>query len=198
MSIESAFERLTGELPDDTQRLRLYRIKDALKLSEDDPIWLVFMATEQHRKLLDEAPEKLAHAVEEGLGAISDVLTINADILADAKDAAVAAASVDFKGLESGVERLKKSLFRLPKIILAVGLLVGLAAGATAGFWAAKFGSERLFFAELRADQAEHFQRVERLEAQGVEVYADGVIFPPSARVVQREGDGSLVVRIPE
>lgn len=67
--LDSRFEQILGKAPSETEKLYLYRIKDALKLSDDDGIWMIFFGLsyvlsfyekipnniEKERKLMDEA-----------------------------------------------------------------------------------------------------------------------------------------------
>jgi len=62
MSIETSFAKLLGRQPTDAERVRLYRVKDALGLGDNDALWLVVMALEHDLTLFEGIPEKIAQA----------------------------------------------------------------------------------------------------------------------------------------
>ncbi|WP_067587359.1 hypothetical protein [Endozoicomonas ascidiicola] len=47
-SIETTFEKLLNRAPSETEKVYLYRIKDALNIKDDDPMWQIFIAQGHH------------------------------------------------------------------------------------------------------------------------------------------------------
>lgn len=82
-AIIPAFLALTGRVPTDAEKLRLYKLKDALKVEETDAIWSILIALDYHRSLYEAIPEKIeslskaAHAA-----ATEETKKIQADSLA--------------------------------------------------------------------------------------------------------------------
>ena len=62
--LETAFHQLLGRTPTDQERLRLYRVKDALGLEPNDSLWLVLMALDHYTTLYEKIPQELAGASE--------------------------------------------------------------------------------------------------------------------------------------
>lgn len=47
-TIETTFEKLLNRAPSATEKVYLYRIKDALNIKDDDPMWQIFIAQGHH------------------------------------------------------------------------------------------------------------------------------------------------------
>ncbi len=114
--IDGAFHRLLGRTPTQEEKLRLYRVKDALGLDANDSLWLVLVALDYHRTLYEEIPKQLAGA-SEPLRALAHAPAIVQAL----KD--TTRATEDAQGLWS----------RLAARGLAWGLVLGLALGIAAG-----------------------------------------------------------------
>lgn len=59
-ALSSSFERLLGHKASDEQVRRLYEVKDALKLGDNDALWTVVLALEHYDSLYREYPARLA------------------------------------------------------------------------------------------------------------------------------------------
>jgi hypothetical protein len=59
VSLESAFAKLVGREPSEEQRERLYRIRDALGLKDNDAFWSIVMALEHYDSFFRQYPEQL-------------------------------------------------------------------------------------------------------------------------------------------
>ena len=49
MATEEAFAKLLGRQPSEKERERLYRVRDALGIQENDAFWYIVMTLEQLR-----------------------------------------------------------------------------------------------------------------------------------------------------
>lgn len=67
----TAFEQLNIDIQHDKTKLDLYKIKDQLGISEDDAVWAIFVALQQHLKLYDEIPGKISDSAKKTV-AITD------------------------------------------------------------------------------------------------------------------------------
>ncbi len=65
--LDSAFEQLVGRQVTDQERIRLYKIKDALKLSPNDSLWLIIIVLEHYNTLYEQIPKKI-RAIQTGQG----------------------------------------------------------------------------------------------------------------------------------
>jgi hypothetical protein len=59
-ALSSSFERLLGRKPSDDQVRRLYEVKEALKLGDNDALWTVLLALEHYDVLYREYPTRIA------------------------------------------------------------------------------------------------------------------------------------------
>ena len=68
MTVESAFAKVIGREPSEKERERLYRVRDALGLSENDAFWYIVMTLEHYDALYREYPriiqEEAARTIE--------------------------------------------------------------------------------------------------------------------------------------
>jgi hypothetical protein len=60
VSLETAFAKLVGRDPSEEQRERLYRIRDALGLKDNDAFWSIVMALEHYDSFFRQYPAELA------------------------------------------------------------------------------------------------------------------------------------------
>lgn len=63
---EKAFEILLQRAATDAERLRLARIHGVLGLSDDDPIWLIFIALGHYQSLYEAIPQRIEDAARRG------------------------------------------------------------------------------------------------------------------------------------
>lgn len=66
---EKAIEILLQRAATDAERLRLVRIKDVLGLSDDDPIWLIFIALGHYQALYEVIPARIEEAAKKASAA---------------------------------------------------------------------------------------------------------------------------------
>jgi hypothetical protein len=62
--MDTCFERLVGRPMGETERARLYRLRDVLGLRDNDAFWAIIMALEHYDALFREYPERLARVTE--------------------------------------------------------------------------------------------------------------------------------------
>jgi hypothetical protein len=60
MSLEDAFARVVGRTASDEERMRLYRLRDALGLRDNDAFWSIVLALEHYDSFFRAYPDKLA------------------------------------------------------------------------------------------------------------------------------------------
>lgn len=67
MKLEEKFAKLFGRPPEDVERQRLTRIRDALELGDNDALWAIVMALEHYDSLYRKYPEQLARETERAI-----------------------------------------------------------------------------------------------------------------------------------
>jgi hypothetical protein len=60
VSVEEAFAKIVGRSASEEERLRLYRLRDALGLRDNDAFWSIVMALEHYDSFFRAYPDKLA------------------------------------------------------------------------------------------------------------------------------------------
>jgi len=55
-TIDDSFAKLLGRQPSDDEKQKLYRVKDALHLDNDDALWLVLIALQHYQTLYEQIP----------------------------------------------------------------------------------------------------------------------------------------------
>ena len=63
-NLDDSFTKLLGRQPSDAERQRLYRVRDALGLKNNDALWLVLMALEHYEQLYAGIPERIEAAAK--------------------------------------------------------------------------------------------------------------------------------------
>lgn len=63
--LEDSFAKLLGRQPSDADRQRLYRVRDALGLKNNDALWLVLMALQHYETLYTKIPASIKSAAQE-------------------------------------------------------------------------------------------------------------------------------------
>ena len=63
--LETAFQKLTGRAPTDADRERLYRVKDALRLPNNDALWSLLIALDYHQSLYEQIPSRIEKLLEQ-------------------------------------------------------------------------------------------------------------------------------------
>ncbi len=82
--LEESFEKLLGRQPSDLDRQRLYQVKEALGLANNDALWLVLIALQHYESLYGEIPDRISEAAETTLGEFRDAAAASAAQSAEA------------------------------------------------------------------------------------------------------------------
>jgi hypothetical protein len=69
-ALSSSFELLLGRKPSDEQMRRLYEVKEALKLGDNDALWTVLLALEHYDGLYREYPSRIAEEARRTIGEV--------------------------------------------------------------------------------------------------------------------------------
>ena len=88
--LDDSFAKLLARQPTDAERQRLYQVRDALGLKNNDALWLVLMALEHYQGQYEQFPAKIAQAAKETLAGFK--ATAEAKAAAEAAKADLAAA----------------------------------------------------------------------------------------------------------
>ncbi len=67
---DEAFEKLLGKPATEEQRNRLYEVRDALGLANNDALWLVLVALEHYKELYGEQPARITAEATKVLGEV--------------------------------------------------------------------------------------------------------------------------------
>ena len=62
--LEQSFAKLLGRQPSDAERQRLYQVRDALGLRNNDALWLILMALEHYEQLYAGIPARIEAAAK--------------------------------------------------------------------------------------------------------------------------------------
>ncbi|MGI4827142.1 MAG: hypothetical protein ACRYFU_02980 [Janthinobacterium lividum] len=60
--LQSSFTKLLGRQPSDAEVQKLYRVRDALELKNNDALWLVLMALGHYEAAYERMPRAIADA----------------------------------------------------------------------------------------------------------------------------------------
>jgi hypothetical protein len=101
--IEDAFAKVVGRAPAEHERERLYRLRDALGLQDNDAFWAIVMALEHYDSFFRRYPKELA---EEAARTIESVRAAFA--LAAAKEAALAQRALSEQVARTSAEIARK------------------------------------------------------------------------------------------
>ena len=139
-ALETAFEKLTGRQPTDADVQRLYRIKNALRLGDNDALWLVLLALDYHVTLYEKFPDEIAKASTDVLSKFRATADATAEASAQAAkaDLAKSVATVAHKVADDVVVK-KKLQWAVGAIValvvlVCVTLVLGYRAGVGAAF----------------------------------------------------------------
>ena len=70
--LEESFAKLLGRQPSDTDRQRLYQVRDALDLKNNDALWLVLMALQHYETLYAGIPASIKSAAQKSAKSAAD------------------------------------------------------------------------------------------------------------------------------
>ena len=118
--LQSSFEKLTGQTLTDADVQRLYRIKNALRLGDNDALWLLLMALDYPITFYEKLPAQMKRAS-------MDVLNeFRATAGAIAKASAQAAKADLAKAVATAVPKVARDVVVKNKLQWAVGAIVAL------------------------------------------------------------------------
>ena len=90
--LDTSFAKLFERQPSDASRQRLYQVKDALGLEDNDALWLVLMALQSYQDLYEEIPGEIKAVVADVLGNVNETAKAAMQTAAEAAKADLAAA----------------------------------------------------------------------------------------------------------
>lgn len=173
---ESAFETLVGRPIKPEERERLFRIREALGIGRDDPIWTIFVALDFHRSLYDAIPDQIrdaaAHAAATGESAAK----------AAAEDAFKASAVLLAEDVAYSARKIaKQQTNRLFATQIAIAITVAVFALAGATLMGRTLGA-----AQARAEQTDRQAWIQSAVGQTAKRLADDQFFFALARCQKR------------
>lgn len=65
--LDESYQKLLGRQPSDEERQKLYKVRDALGLKNNDALWLVLMALEHYQSQYEQLPAAIAKAASDTL-----------------------------------------------------------------------------------------------------------------------------------
>ncbi|AMM18699.1 protein mobE (plasmid) [Burkholderia sp. PAMC 28687] len=83
--LDESFAKLLGRQPSDSERQKLYVVRDALGLGNNDALWLVLMALQHYQTQYEAFPAAISQAAKETLFALKE--TADATMRMSANDA---------------------------------------------------------------------------------------------------------------
>lgn len=135
-TIETAFARLLGRQPTDAERVRLYRIKDAIGLSDNDALWSIIFALEHYQALYEDLPRRIhetAAAVERASAQRTGEIVANTQAQLIKKMTAAALQAIDATA-KVHLQKEKARWLRLAAVGLAALVAISGLVGGLGGF----------------------------------------------------------------
>ena len=149
MTVDDAFAKVVGRQASEGERARLYRLRDALGLRDNDAFWSIVMALEHYDSFFRAYPAQLAEAAGRTIEHARAAFAAAAE-----REAAEVQRVLSEKVAETSVEIARKlaerpvGLHRVTLVLAAVVAFGALCvnggyelAGAGRPFWAAKVGN---------------------------------------------------------
>ena len=81
--LQSSFTKLLGRQPSDAEVQKLYRVRDALELKNNDALWLILMALGHYETAYERMPQAIAEATKQSLANVK--ITADATMKASAQ-----------------------------------------------------------------------------------------------------------------
>ena len=124
--LNDSFAKLLGRQPSDTELQKLYRVRDALGLKNNDALWLVLMALQHYQDQYERFPEAIAQAANDIL--VNFKATADAQADASAKAATETVSKAVAKSVQdiAGNVAIKKKLQWVCGCIISLALAFGL------------------------------------------------------------------------
>jgi hypothetical protein len=108
-NLTSAYEALTGQVPNDAQIQELYKIKQLLGIRDNDALWDVMIALQYHRHLYGEVPEAIQNMASKLIESLRDTsATVNQDF----KDTCIAEIDKAITFIQEAAKRLEAEVRR--------------------------------------------------------------------------------------
>lgn len=189
--LQSSFEKLTGQSLTDADAQRLYRVKNALHLADNDALWLLLMALDYPVTFYEKLPAQMKKASMDVLNDFRATADAIAKASAEAAKANLAKAiATTAQQVASDVAGAKRARW-----IATAAIVISLGIAVVAGGWSYAYAKGRSDMAiTLRAQQpaltwlvSNAGQRARELSDQGIIEWVDsptGVM----ARQYSREG----------
>ena len=195
--LETAFEKLTGHPPTDADVQRLYRIKNALRLGDDDAMWLVLIALDYPVTFYEKLPAQMKKASIDVLNDFRATADAIAKASAEAAKANLAkAVATTAQQVASDVAGVKRSRW-----VATATIAIGVGVAVVAGGWLYAYAKGRSDMEiTLRAQQpaltwlgSTAGQRARELSDQGIIEWVDSLA-GVMARQYSREGLNAWLV----
>jgi hypothetical protein len=118
-ALGTAFMRLQERMPTDTDRVRLYRVRDSLGLKPDDQLWNLIIALDYHLTLYREIPDHVGQKSEALVSALNEAMqsfgTGQERVIADFERSVRNAAE---RGVSSGFDSTRTAIVDLQKYLV--------------------------------------------------------------------------------
>ena len=129
--LQSSFEKLTGQTLTDADVKRLYRIKNALHLGDNDALWLLLMALDYPVTFYEKLPAQMKQASMDVLDEFRTTADAIAKASAEAAKADLAkAVATTAQQVASDVVGVKRSRW-----VATAAIAIGLGVAVVAGGW---------------------------------------------------------------
>jgi hypothetical protein len=157
-ALSSSFERLLGRKATEEQVRRLYEVKEALGLGDNDALWVVLLALEHYDSLYREYPARLADETRKALGDVqkgfAEAAAVEAKRAHRKLSEVVAATSIKIADKRAGTARIQAlalagaTMVAFGSLCLSMGYALG---SARVPPWTQGSGARRLIGAALGA-----------------------------------------------
>lgn len=79
-SVETAFEKLLGRQPSAEEREQLFRVKGALRLKDDDALWMILIVLQSYDAMYRRVPARIEAAAEQMLATHRNLMSQQAQV----------------------------------------------------------------------------------------------------------------------
>jgi hypothetical protein len=198
LSLDESFTRLLGRQPTDSERQKLYEVRDALGLKNNDALWLVLMALQHYQQLYGQMPDAIAAAAAQVLHGFREAADAAAQAAMGSAHQTLTQA-VAKAADQVAVHVSKKQMWRWAAACLAVCFVCLTGTGALA-FYAGTSQGEANGYRQVRDEKAAAawantpqgrqaywlaqigtLDRIEQCRQPGWKVSSDGICTPRAA-----------------